>query len=96
MKEQDRISLSLSSHLCKVAKFQIPVSYPRAFPWIHHLHDDLQESRFTRPVLSHDTDPGLHGGGQINVGENNSKHFSIVRTKILSDNCHHLVSSLYL
>ena len=62
-------------YLCEVAKFQVPVSHPGAFPWIHHLHDDLQESRLTSSVLSHDTDPGLHGGGQINVGEYNSKHF---------------------
>ena len=50
------ITLSYHCHLCEVAKFQVPVSYSGAFPWIHHFHDDLQEGSFTRPILSHDTD----------------------------------------
>ena len=47
---------TITVNLCEVAKFQVPVSYPGAFPWIHHFHDDLQEGSFTRPILSHDTD----------------------------------------
>ena len=63
--------------LGKVAKLEVSVSHSRPLPGIVHLHDDLQKCRLTRTIFSHNTDPRLHSGGQIDVGENDSAFFVV-------------------